>query len=656
MRKSAGNTLIQAGKPLESKMKKAIVNSVAFLVLVLVSSPLLALEATDINQAIRDNGANWTAGETSVSKLSPEEIRRLIPLKTVKSGRMPGQQARPYRYSAIIDLPTRFDWRNHNGHNYVTTVKDQGICGSCWAFAATAALESRVLITSNMPDTDLNLSEQSMVSCDKNNWGCGGGDLDTAAEFLKTTGIPLEACYPYASGESAIDGECGGCADWRQNTYRITSFDSVAASAEAIKSALVQYGPVIVGMTIYEDFLYYQSGIYRHVTGSVLGGHAIVIVGYDDADQSWILKNSWGPDWGESGFFRMAADTNEADIEEDAYALTYAIVPGASFVLSPSRADFGTLVLPDQLSQALSITITNNGSVPLTNTSCTVTNQKYSVSPLAVSTIASAASADIQLTYTARAGKTPDTGELQVVSAGVTRSSSLSAQTNTRPVQPTNLWSSGGISMRMPLTLHASAFVDDDGDAHEASQWVIRNASGDNVYSGSFDAANKISFTVPSGTLEKDTPYSWQVLYQDDRGAISSASASTSFTTQAPESGGIDCFIATAAFGSPMAGQVEILRQFRDRYLLTNNLGQMFVAWYYRIGPTASNHITGKPLTKAAIRVALYPLIGFSFLLISGYLPFAIVGLLLTAVLFFLAICVQGRRRNANRSSILPIQ
>jgi hypothetical protein len=98
--------------------------------------------------------------------------------------------------------------------------------------------------------------------------------------------------------------------------------------------------------------------------------------------------------------------------------------------------------------------------------------------------------------------------------------------------------------------------------------------------------------------------------------------------------GGGGCFIATAAFGSPLAGQVEILRQFRDRYLLTNAPGQKFVAWYYRNGPAAANYIKDKPLIKAAVRMTLYPLIGFSLLLISGYLPFVTIGLLLSALLF----------------------
>jgi C1A family cysteine protease len=614
-------------------MKKKIINSVASLLLVLISSPLSALEVTDINQAIRDKGANWVAGETSLSKLPPEEIRRLFMPITFNQP-VPQPQAKTSRYSAAGDLPTKFDWRNVNGHSYVTGVKDQvrsGKCSSCWAFAAAASLESSILITSHTPDVDLNLSEQALISCDTNNLGCSGGYVDRTMSYLQTTGIPLEADAPYSSWETGINGVC--TSTMQQNTYRVTGFEHIAPSVDSIKRALIQYGPLVASYVIYEDFMFYESGVYSHLDGYIEGIHAITIVGYDDAEKSWIVKNTWGPDWGEKGYFRIRAGTNECEIEDDVYAIHFAVVPGASFVLNPSSADFGTLMLPDQPSQTLPFTITNNGSVPLTNTFFTLTNHNYSVSPPSVSMLESAASADFQVTYTGRAAKTPDPGELQVASAGVSRNIPLSAQTNTRPAQPINQLPADGSDTVLPVTLFASVFLDDDGDTHEASRWIIKNASGDSVYSGSFDAANKNSFTVPSGTLQANTQYFWQVIYRDDRGGESSASAPTSFTTRNYEKGG--CFIATMAFGSPMAGQVEILRQFRDRYLLTNKPGQNFVARYYRYGPAAANHIKGQPLAKAAIRLALYPLIGFSFLLISGYLPFMIVGLLLTAFLFF---------------------
>jgi hypothetical protein len=117
-------------------------------------------------------------------------------------------------------------------------------------------------------------------------------------------------------------------------------------------------------------------------------------------------------------------------------------------------------------------------------------------------------------------------------------------------------------------------------------------------------------------------------------------SSSSTSTTTLPAShsggggGGGGCFIATAAFGSPMAGQVEILRNFRDRYLLTNAPGQKFVAWYYQNGPLAANWIKDKPWARAAVRAALYPLIGFSFLLIYGYLPPAAAGILSSVLIY----------------------
>ena len=297
--------------------------------------------------------------------------------------------------------------------------------------------------------------------------------------------------------------------------------------------------------------MYYESGIYRHVEGFIEGLHAVAIVGYDDEENCWIVKNDWGPDWGENGYFRIVAGTNDCEIESDVYAINYATVPSASFVLSPSGIDFGTLLFPDQPFLTQSFTITNNGSVPLTDTSLVVTNPKYSVIPLLNSTIESAASADVQVTYTPHPGKTPNTGELQVDSAGITRSISLSGQTNTRPAQPTNLWppDRGATVIGMPVTLSASMFVDDDSDAHEASQWIIQDSSGASVYTGSFDTANKTSFTVPPDTLQADTQYFWQVTYQDDRRVVSLASAWTSFTPRNSESSKGNCFIATAGFG-----------------------------------------------------------------------------------------------------------
>jgi hypothetical protein len=172
----------------------------------------------------------------------------------------------------------------------------------------------------------------------------------------------------------------------------------------------------------------------------------------------------------------------------------------------------------------------------------------------------------------------------------------------------------------------------------------IAVASPISITGGTY-SINGGTYTSAAGTVNNNDTVTVQ---QTSSNSYSTATAATltiggvsdtfTVTTQDKPTGdgggGGGCFIATAAFGSPLAGQVEILRQFRDRYLLTNAWGKKFVSWYYRNGPVAAGWIKDKPLAKAAVQAALYPLIVFSFLLISGYLPLAVVGVLLSMLLF----------------------
>ena len=165
-------------------------------------------------------------------------------------------------------------------------------------------------------------------------------------------------------------------------------------------------------------------------------------------------------------------------------------------------------------------------------------------------------------------------------------------------------------------------------------------------------------YTNESGTVEDGDTVSVQQMSSgsystttDTTLTIGGVSDTFSVTTKDKPSGKDDggggggCFIATAAFGSPLAEQVEILRQFRDRHLLTNTAGKKFVAWYYRNGPMAAKFIQDKPPAKMLVRVALYPLIGFSLLLISGYLPVVTVLLLLSALVYL--------RLRTNKSGVI---
>ncbi|MGA8848455.1 MAG: CFI-box-CTERM domain-containing protein [Dehalococcoidia bacterium] len=219
--------------------------------------------------------------------------------------------------------------------------------------------------------------------------------------------------------------------------------------------------------------------------------------------------------------------------------------------------------------------------------------------------------------------------------------------TDSPPNQPSNISpanGAGGISLTP--TLQSSAFSDPDvGDTHAASQWQIRTSLG--TYSRSLlfdsgtDTSDLTSITVPSGTLSYYTSYYWHVRYQDNHDAWSNWSAETFFTVSTWT--GV-CFIATAAYGTPMAEEVQILREFRDKYLLTNPPGRAFVDFYYRVSPPIAEFITEHPSLKPIVRVGLVPAVVMSAVAVNTTPAekMAIAGLL---VLISVAVAVWATRR-----------
>jgi C1A family cysteine protease len=303
--------------------KATFVAAVIICTLLLSSAMAAATTLDDIGAAIRQRGARWTARETKVSKLPPEKkfiLAGALPPRVTGNELLVSAAASPAG-APLAAAAASLDWRNHNG-NFVTPVRDQGGCGSCWAFAATAGLESYTLIKNNTPGQNLNLSEQVMLSC-SGGGDCDGGYIDDASIFAVTAGLPLETCYAYTETK----GNCSNaCANWRKSSYSIGSWAYVCngtANVTNIKNALANYGPVVAFMWVYNDFMYYGSGVYSHTTGSNLGGHAILIVGYDDANQCFIVKNSWGPGWGESGYFRIAYTECNNGVGFGCYSIAY---------------------------------------------------------------------------------------------------------------------------------------------------------------------------------------------------------------------------------------------------------------------------------------------------------------------------------------------
>ncbi len=258
-------------------------------------------DLNDINNKLNENkDAKWEAGKNEIVEMDKKEREKLFSYKF-----------KPLNAPYITDLddkdiPPSFDLRNVEGMSFVTEARHQGKCGSCWAFAVTAALETYTLIyrgdykpepkkTSNPKKPELDLSEQVFLSC-SGAGSCGGGDINP--EYLQTMGLPEEYHEPY----KGVDAPC----KMHGGPYRIHSYGVVKQNLKDLRAAVYKYGALPTVMNIYEDFLYYKSGVYTHVWGEMVGMHAVTIVGYDDKGGYFIVKNSWGKNWGEEGFFRIA--------------------------------------------------------------------------------------------------------------------------------------------------------------------------------------------------------------------------------------------------------------------------------------------------------------------------------------------------------------
>lgn len=250
----------------------------------------------------------------------------------------------------------------------IRTIRNQGNCGSCWAFAAAGTLQDRFCIAGLKQNNtslttqiqklqNLSLSPQFMIDCSDENAGCQGGHLDDAWEFLQSSGIPQESCSPYSHCPKPSEPACGfgehwgnkssapsrppqidisaldsnkqcphGCSsrprDHAQQLYRARSVYAVSApgDVEAIQHEIYLNGPVEAAFFVFSDFHSYRNGTYFRTPSAYgpLGGHAVRLIGWgvdrQDTDY-WLVANSFGPRWGMDGFFRIRRGTNECGIE-----------------------------------------------------------------------------------------------------------------------------------------------------------------------------------------------------------------------------------------------------------------------------------------------------------------------------------------------------
>jgi C1A family cysteine protease len=250
-----------------------------------------------------------TSSTTQLTSTSTSSL-----LVTHALGWLPEDIPEDARVTPIVSaaLPTHFDWTQKDSQNWITSVKNQGGCGSCVAFSAVGALEGQLKIQANNPSWNIDLSEQHLFSCGGGT--CSGGwYISSALNYLQQYGTPDEACSPYR-GQSGSGSCSNSCPDWQSRASKISSWSWVANNPSAVEAALMN-GPLVAGFTVYADFYGYNGGVYHwdHVSQAV-GGHAIVIVGYDSNEQYWIVKNSWSANWGENGYFKIGF--GEAGIEQ----------------------------------------------------------------------------------------------------------------------------------------------------------------------------------------------------------------------------------------------------------------------------------------------------------------------------------------------------
>ena len=252
---------------------------------------LFAKKDAEIKEINANPENTFTVGHNMFSTWTHDEYKKLLGYKA-------GEQL-----SNVVELPTdnlqdAVDWRTKGA---VNPVKNQGMCGSCWAFSATSSIEGHHFIQTG---SLLSLSEQEIVDCDTSSYGCNGGWQSNAMNYVKTHGQELETDYPY----TARDGTCKfSAAKGKVNTTGVNTVP--ARSVSALKAAIAK-GPTSV--TVEADravFQQYTGGILNSSACGTSLDHAITAVGYGSSNGQdyYIVRNSWGASWGDKGYINIAA-------------------------------------------------------------------------------------------------------------------------------------------------------------------------------------------------------------------------------------------------------------------------------------------------------------------------------------------------------------
>ncbi|PHU25721.1 Cathepsin B [Capsicum chinense] len=207
----------------------------------------------------------------------------------------------------------------------------QGHCGSCWAFGAVESLSDRFCIHYGL---NISLSVNDVLACCGFlcGEGCNGGYPISAWQYFVRKGVVTEMCDPYFDNIGCSHPGCEPiyptpqcsrkCVKenllWSESKHFGVNAYEISSDPYSIMTEVYKNGPVEVTFYVYEDFAHYKSGVYKHVTGNYIGGHAAKLIGWgtsEEGEDYWLVVNSWNTDWGDDGYFKMRRGTNECDIE-----------------------------------------------------------------------------------------------------------------------------------------------------------------------------------------------------------------------------------------------------------------------------------------------------------------------------------------------------